>query len=374
MIKILHVYKRSFPESIGGIEKFIDTLCKSISLHGVNNKVLSLSKNPSSKSIKLDGYDVYHAYENINIGSTGFSIKAFFEFRKIAKEVDIIHHHYPHPFGDILQVFSFTKKPYIVTYHSDILRQKFLELIYNPLKHYFLKRSKKIIATSPNYFATSETLQKYVSKVEIVPIGLSADDYKKPTKGSIDYWERKLGSKFFLFVGTQRYYKGLKVALKAIENTNIKIVVAGAMSADNELSEYAKANSINNIKFLGKVSKEDKCALLSACYGFIFPSNLRTEAFGIALLEAAYFENPLISCEIGTGTSFINKHNETGLVVKPGCPIELRDAMLKLLNDKELAKKMGKEAKKRAKKIFSADKQVKKYLKIYSKIIKNKRI
>ena len=242
------------------------------------------------------------------------------------------------------------------------------------LKHYFLKRSKKIIATSPNYFATSETLQKYVSKVEIVPIGLSADDYKKPTKGSIDYWERKLGSKFFLFVGTQRYYKGLKVALKAIENTNIKIVVAGAMSADNELSEYAKANSINNIKFLGKVSKEDKCALLSACYGFIFPSNLRTEAFGIALLEAAYFENPLISCEIGTGTSFINKHNETGLVVKPGCPIELRDAMLKLLNDKELAKKMGKEAKKRAKKIFSADKQVKEYLKIYSKIIKNKRI
>ena len=83
MIKILHVYKRSFPESIGGIEKFIDTLCKSISLHGVNNKVLSLSKNPSRESIKLDGYDVYQAYENINIGSTGFSLEAFSKFTRL---------------------------------------------------------------------------------------------------------------------------------------------------------------------------------------------------------------------------------------------------------------------------------------------------
>ena len=102
-----------------------------------------------------------------------------------------------------------------------------------------------------------------------------------------------------------------------------------------------------------------------------FPSNLRTEAFGIALLEAAYFGNPLISCEIGTGTSFVNKHDETGLVVKPGCPKDLRDAMLKLLNNKDLAIKMGKNAKKRAKKLFNSDKQSKSYLKIYSEILKN---
>ena len=372
-MKILHVYKRSLPESIGGVEKFIDTFCKSISKLGIKNNVLSLSKKPSKKEINLEGYTVHHAKEDIYIGSTGFSISALFKFFKLARKSDIIHHHYPHPFGDILQVLSFTKKPYVVTYHSDILRQKKLEYIYNPLKHYFLKHSKKIITTSPNYFATSEILQKYSSKVEIVPIGLSAKDYKIPTKERIDFWEKKLGSKFFLFIGAQRYYKGLKVALEAIKNTNIKMVFAGTMAADKELSKYAKSQSINNIKFLGKVSKEDKCALLSTCYGFIFPSNLRTEAFGIALLEAAYFGNPLISCEIGTGTSFVNIHDETGLVVKPGCPKDLRDAMLKLLNNKELATKMGKNAKKRAKKLFSADKQSKSYLKIYSEILENKK-
>lgn len=370
-MKILHVYKRSLPESIGGVEKFIDTLCKSISKHGIKNNVLSLSKKPSKKGIKLEGYTVHHAKEDIYIGSTGFSLSALFKFLRLLKDSDIVHHHYPHPFGDILQILSFTKKPYVVTYHSDILRQKNLEIIYSPLKNYFLRNSKKIIATSPNYFATSEILQKYSSKVEIIPIGLSAKDYEMPTKEKIDYWKKKLGSKFFLFVGAQRYYKGLKVALEAIENTNIKLVFAGTRAADRELSKYAKSKSITNIEFLGKVSKEDKCALLSTCYGFIFPSNLRTEAFGIALLEAAYFGNPLISCEIGTGTSFVNKHDETGFVVKPGCPKDLRDAMLKLLNNEDLAIKMGKNAKKRAEKLFNSDKHSKTYLKIYSQLLKN---
>ncbi len=368
-MKVLHVYKRSLPDSIGGVEKFIDTLCKSIAVYGVKNEVLSLSKKPSSKIIKLEGYKVYQAQEDLYIGSTGFSRSAFLKFKKLSQNVDIIHHHYPHPFGDLLQVLSFSKKPYVVTYHSDILRQKNLEIIYNPLKHFFLKHSQRIIATSPNYYATSEILQKYSSKVEIVPIGLFSEDYDIPIKKRINYWKKKLGTKFFLFIGAERYYKGLKIALEAIENTNIKMVFAGALQANKDLSKYVRSKSMKNIKVLGKVSKEDKCALLQLCYGFIFPSNLRSEAFGIALLEAAYFGKPLISCEIGTGTSYVNKHKETGFVVKPGDPKELREAMLYLLKNKELAKKMGENAKIRSKKLFTADKQAKAYLKIYSDII-----
>lgn len=371
-MKILHLYKRSYPESIGGVEKFIDTLCKSIAIYGVKNEVLSLSRKPSSKFIQLEGYKVYQAKEDIYIGSTGFSWGAFLKFIRLSKNVDIIHHHYPHPFGDLLQVLSFTKKPYLVTYHSDILRQKNLEILYNPLKHFFLKHSQKIIATSPNYYATSEILQKYSSKVEIVPIGLFSEDYKIPINKKIEYWKKKLGSNFFLFIGAERYYKGLKIALQAVENTDIKMVFAGALQANKDLAKYMKSKSMKNINILGKISKQDKCALLKLCYGFVFPSNLRSEAFGIALLEAAYFGKPLISCEIGTGTSYVNKHGETGFVVKPGDPKELRQAMLNLLGNKELAQKMGEEAKIRSKKLFTADKQARAYFKIYSDILNNK--
>lgn len=369
MIKVLHVYKRSLPESIGGIEKFIDTLCTSTSQYGIKNKVLTLSSKPKKKPIRMDGYNVYQAKENIYIGSTGFSIAAFLKFRELASKADIIHHHYPHPFGDLLQTLSLIKKPYIVTYHSDILRQKFLERIYNPLRFFFLNNASKIVSTSPNYFVTSEILKIYANKVEIIPIGISEAKYKKPEKESLDYWKTKFSSKFFLFIGTDRYYKGLKIALRAIENTSIKLVIAGLMDNKNQLEKYANSKSLTNIKFLGKVSLEDKCALLSLCYGFVFPSNLRSEAFGIALLEAAYFGKPLISCEIGTGTSFVNIHNKTGLVVNPGDPYSLRKAMYKLIRNEKIATKFGANARLRARRLFNSQNEARSYHKLYSEIL-----
>ena len=368
-MNVLHVYKRSFPESIGGVENFINTLCKSVSSYGVTNNVLSLAQKPSKNKILLNGYQVYQAKENINIGSTGFSFDAFFKFHTLAKQADIIHHHYPHPFGDILQIFSYIRKPYIVTYHSDIIRQKNLELIYTPFKNYFLKNCHKIIATSPNYYATSQTLKKYANKVQILPIGISEEDYFNYDPKRVEFWREKLGSNFFLFIGANRYYKGLKIALKAIKNTKIELVLAGIMGIDKELIELAKSYSLSNVKFLGEISHEDKCALLQLCFGFVFPSNLRSEAFGISLLEAAFFGKPLISCEIGTGTSFVNKHNETGLVVIPSSPSDLKNAMLKLMDNPNMALNMGKNAKLRARKLFNANKHAKEYIKIYSNII-----
>ena len=370
MIRVLHVYKRSFPESIGGVEKFIDTLCNSISEYKVINHLLCLSKTPDKNPINMKGYEVYQSKENLYFGSTGFSIEAFFKFRKLALKADIIHHHYPHPFGDLLQLLTFTKKPYLVTYHSDIVRQKTLEFFYNPIKYNFLKKSQRIIATSPNYFKTSKILQKYNKKVEIIPIGISKNEYKRPSLNIVNFWKNKIPSKFFLFIGANRYYKGLKIALKAVENSEIQLVIAGSMQNKNYLRNFAKSRNISNVTFLGQLSLEDKCALLDLCYGFVFPSNLRSEAFGIALLEAAYFGKPLISCEIGTGTTFINIDNETGIVVKPGDPKDLKNAMVKLLRNKELAKVMGKNAKSRAEKLFNSQKTAYSYLKVYSEIAK----
>ena len=58
-------------------------------------------------------------------------------------------------------------------------------------------------------------------------------------------------------------------------------------------------------------------ALLALSYAILFPSHLRSEAFGISLLEGAMFGKPLISSEIGTGTTYINIDGKTGVVVPP---------------------------------------------------------
>ena len=75
---------------------------------------------------------------------------------------------------------------------------------------------------------------------------------------------------------------------------------------------------------MGYLLEDDKVALINLCYAVVFPSHLRSEAFGISLLEGAMYGKPLISSEIGTGTSHINIDGETGLVVPPNDPVALQ--------------------------------------------------
>lgn len=86
---------------------------------------------------------------------------------------------------------------------------------------------------------------------------------------------------------------------------------------------------------------EDKVALLDLAGGTIFPSHMRAEAFGIFLLEAAMFAKPLISSEIGTGTSFVNVDGETGIIIHPGDPSALRRAMDYIWTHPDEAARLG---------------------------------
>jgi len=372
-INVLHVYKTSNPASYGGVESFIDTLCKTDSKLGIKNTVLTLHPEPRKQPIEMGGYTVHQVKQNLFLASTGFSLSAFSKFKQLSNNADIIHYHFPNPFADILHLTSRQNKPTLVTYHSDIIRQTNLHKIYRPLKEYFLSSVDQIVATSPNYFGTSEALQKYTKKVVVVPIGIDHRNYETANNERIKYWRNRLPKVFFLFVGALRYYKGLHIAIDAIAGTDIQIVIAGVNGVENDLKAQAAALQLKNVHFLGSVDSEDKVALLHLCYGFIFPSYLRSEAFGIALLEAAAMGKPMISCEIGSGTSFVNSANETGLVINPGSGRDLRDAMKFLLDNPTVAVKMGKNAKERSLKLFTACQQAKSYYDIYQKLLSSNR-
>jgi len=368
-MKVLHVYKTSLRTTVGGVEVFIDALCRSTKILGVNNTVFSLVDNRAIADEEFNGYNCSFAKQDISIASTGFSLSAFNKFRHLAKSADIIHYHFPNPFADLLDIVTDPKKPKLLTYHSDIIRQRYLYQLYKPLQKVFLDRVDKIIVTSPNYFTSSDTLKKYADKAAVIPIGIDAKKITKPRSKLRSELKRKLGDRFFLFVGALRYYKGLKIAIQAVKDTNIELVIAGIGSQQRELKSYAISNGIENVVFLGFVSEEEKRCLLDLCYGFVFPSHLRSEAFGISLLEAAGHGKPLVSCEIGTGTSFVNDHNVTGFVVPPSDSNALKKAMLSLLDDSSLASSMGKSARRRVLELFTLESQAKSYYNLYSSVL-----
>lgn len=371
-MRILHFYKTSILDSIGGTEMVIDQISRLAPKYGdVASEVLTLSPNPTPPTVEINGYVIHRVKLDLQIASTSFSFSAFKKFKDLASKADLIHYHFPWPFMDIVHFISGVKKPSIVTYHSDIIRQKNLLKFYRPLMKNFLGSVDKIVATSPNYLATSDVLANYKDKVNVIPIGMDIDSSSQPSLEKLAYWRQRFGDKFFLFVGVIRYYKGLHILLEAANGVNYPIVIIGAGPIEEELKLKASRLGLSNVYFLGRLPSEDRVALQKLCYCVLFPSHLRSEAFGISLLEGAMCGKPLISSEIGTGTSFINIANETGLVIPPSNPLELRKAMHTLWQNPEMASEMGRKAEVRYWELFTAGKMVVSYLDLYRRLINN---
>jgi rhamnosyl/mannosyltransferase len=368
-MRILHFYKTSFPDTMGGVEQVINQIARSSARFGVNTDVLSLTDQRLERTIELNGYRVHRARLDFQVASTGFSASAFLRFSQLAKKADVVHYHFPWPFMDVVHFATRAKRPTVVTYHSDIIRQKNLLRLYRPIQQKFLSSVDRIVATSPNYLATSGVLEKFADKVDVIPIGMDKATYPTPTQERLDYWRGRFGPRFFLFVGAIRYYKGLHILLDAAQGVDYPIVIVGAGPIERKLKVQAKRLDLRNVHFLGHLPEIDKVALLTLCYGVVFPSHLRSEAFGVSLLEGAMFGKPLISSEIGTGTTYINIENETGLVVPPSEPDALRKAMDYLWNHPDVAASMGRRAQARYWEHFTAGRMVQSYLALYGDLI-----
>ena len=367
-MRVLHFYRTSFPDTIGGIEQVINQIARGTSKLGIETEVLSLTPNRVPRTIEMDGYKIHRARLDFQIASTGFSASAFWRFSQLAKKADVINYHFPWPFMDVVHFATWVNKPTVVTYHSDIVRQKNLLKLYKPLKNKFLASVDRIVASSPNYLTTSDVLARFADKVSVIPIGLDKSSYPRPTQEKLNYWKAQFSERFFLFVGVLRYYKGLHILLEAAQGIDYPIVIVGAGPVEVELKEQVTKLGLRNIHFLGLLPDEDKVALLTLCYGVLFPSHLRSEAFGISLLEGAMFGKPMISSEIGTGTTFINIADETGLVVPPSDPVALRQAMTYLWEHPEHAAEMGRNAETRYWKYFTAEDMVSAYAKLYREL------
>ena len=348
---------------------FIRHLTHATSRQGCENVVLSLAPEGASSEEGPD-YRLVHAKEDFNLASTGVSLSSFKVFAELGKSADIIHYHFPWPFMDIVHFAARLKKPTIVTYHSDIVRQKVLKFLYAPLQNAFLNSVDAIVATSPNYLKSSPVLARYPSKTDAIPIGLEESMYLpiQPERVAELILQR---GRFFLFVGVLRYYKGLEFLLHAVEGKDWPLLIVGAGPLEQQLMRMASERKLHNVHFIGQVSEQEKVNLLAACYAVVFPSHLRSEAFGISLLEAAMFGKPMVCSEIGTGTSYINQHQISGLVVPPKDSLAMRAAMTQLWESPELAERFGLAARGRYLELFTSQKMGEEYIKKYSEILKS---
>jgi glycosyltransferase involved in cell wall biosynthesis len=141
--------------------------------------------------------------------------------------------------------------------------------------------------------------------------------------------------------------------LKAMKRVDAHLVIVGAGPLEAELRSLASGSGVaERVTFAGYLSREQQRQTFGAADLFVLPSVNEAEAFGIVQLEAMCSAIPVVNTRLPTGVPWVARDGLEGLTVPPRDEAALAKAMSRLLDDQDLAKRLGAAAKTRAVTLF----------------------
>lgn len=356
-LRILEVNKAYYPH-VGGIESLVKQYAEDFSRK--SDLIVLVCRDGRGKTIneKISGAKIIRSGSFGTYFSCPLSISFIRNFRRLAEKSDIIHIHTPFPLADLAVLLSGYKGRIVISWHSDVVKQKKLLFFYKPIMMKFLKRADLILTATQGHIDSSPYISKFREKCRVIPYGINIREYlniqRKPilTEKLID----KSAVKVF-FTGRLVYYKGVEILLKAFRNVhNCELFIAGTGTLETSLKEYAGSHNMDNVHFMGFLPDNDlKCAFAD-CDIFVLPSVANSEAFGIVQLEAMVYSKPVINTSLPTGVPHVSVDGVSGITVEPSSPIQLANAINMLAGDKNLREAYGKNAFRRVHDIFDSGK------------------
>jgi glycosyltransferase involved in cell wall biosynthesis len=370
-LKILHVGKYYYPYR-GGIESVVKDICTGLNEKGHEVEVLCSHTKPWGQKDNIDGIEVTRVSRFGVLLGQCLVPTLFFWLLKKSKKADIVHIHTPNPLVEFFSLWIPKNTPLIVTYHSDVIRQKSLWALYRPLLRRLLNRAEKIYVATENHITHSMILPEFKEKCHVIPFGIKTEQYKESDavlKKGINFRE-KYGS-YILFVGRLVSYKGLDVLIKAAEKFSYPVVIVGEGPERRNLEQMVAEKGLKDqFHFLGKVEGEDSLTgLYYGCEVFVLPSKSSNENFGVVQIEAMACSRAVVTTELPSGVSAVGEKGKTCLQVKPGDPETLYMAITTLMENPELRKRMGRLGKARYHKLYTFKKMVEGHLQSYQDIL-----
>jgi rhamnosyl/mannosyltransferase len=375
---ILHIYK-DYPPILGGIENHVRLLAEAQIERG--HRVTVLVTNPAGRRttiIEEGGVVVVRAARLGTVVSTPLSLALLQQLSRIRP--DVVHLHFPYPVGEVSQWILRRGRATVLTYHSDVVRQQSIMRFYRSVLVRILTQVNAIIIGSPP-MQNSSYLQPHRDKLHLIPYGIPLARFRNPPTtedlsrlysryGDILHGSRSQGEFLLLFVGRLRYYKGLDNLIRALPGMPARLIVVGIGPMEEEWKALAvETGAGDKITWLGEVPDADLPALYHVADLFTLPASHPSEAFGLVQVEAMAAGLPVVCTELGTGTSYVNRDGVTGLVVPPGDPAALRDAVNHLIADPDLRRAMGAAARARASE-FDLNEMVDKVLALYGDVMR----
>ena len=377
-LRVTMVNKYYYPPHLGGVETHLRDISEGLVEHA-GAKVRAIVCNESGERAEetIGGVDVVRLPRQFALSSAPVALSMpgvlSAEMRR-PEPPDVMHFHFPYPWGELSFLRSRPDVPTVVLYHSDIVRQKKMLAAYRPFLERFLDKVDLIIASSPNMVEHSEFLNPRAEKCRVVNFGLHVERIAGSASTLARAEELRAqhaGRKIVLFVGRLIYYKGADVLVRAMAHVpEADLVMIGRGPLEGELREIALANGMaERVAWLGPQADDELAAWYHAADVFALPSVARSEAFGLVQIEAHAAGTPVVSTDLTTGVPYANLDGVTGLTVPVGDAGALAGALNRLLGEDELRERLGRKARERALADFTIPRMVEQTMDVYDEAI-----
>jgi glycosyltransferase involved in cell wall biosynthesis len=298
------------------------------------------------KAIFISTTNLEGVFSNLLVFTKGF-FKLFYIL--MSSKNNIIHIH-------SASYNSFYRK-YIFFKLSKLFLSKTIVHIHGGKFHIFYKSANKmgkhliteVLNNSDGIVCLSESWKKYYleqfkpKKILVIPNIIAAPKLNKVTSNK---------EITFLFLGDITYNKGIWFLIEVLKENKKEfegkaVFYLGGTGETEKLTELIHSHNLENIvKYIGWVEKETKIDYLNKSDVYILPSY--NEGLPISILEAMSYNLPIIATKVGGIPEIVDDKN--GVLIEPGNKNQLKNAILKALNNFEEFKKYGIESGKRAKK------------------------
>ena len=360
-----------YPPHHGGIETLLRALCEGFVKRG--DEVDCVVAHDTNRTVheELGGVRLHRYASHGALFATSLCPSYLNATRRFPADVWNIH--FPNPLADVTSLLGNRKKPLVLSYHSDIVKQAKLMLVYRFVLAALLKRSDRILVATPKHLEYSPYLQPYKDKVSVVPFGINFDKLEDcdATREKVAALKNRFNGKpVVLNIGRLVGYKGQKHMIQAAKHVDAHFWLVGTGPLEAELKQQAAELGVSDrVTFWGSVDDDQLPAMLHACDVFCFPSVTPNEAFGLVQVEAMICRKPVISCDLKSGVPYVNQDGVSGIVVKPEDDDGLTAALKRLIDDPDLRGRLGEGGRRRAENEFEESVMVQRYRKCFLEVI-----
>ncbi|MBL4674563.1 MAG: glycosyltransferase [Arenicella sp.] len=285
---------------------------------------------------KLNGTFITRSRSYLEVASMPIAPRMVGEIIKMAKKCHIICAHYPFPLADLALAMIIRLPPLVVYWHSNIVAQKKLKWLTYPLIYLTLKRATAIVVTSERMIENSTLLTRFRAKVKIIPYGLpTIRETPADTNAYTD-------SEYFVLVGRHVSYKGIDIAIRALQEIDTHLVIVGSGPLFEQHKLLTQTLGVNHkVSFERNACDDEVKSLIQGSAALIIPSTMHNEAFGLVQLEAMRLSKPVINTSLPSTVPMIARHQREGLTIEPNDPDALAQAMRQIASDKSWAITLG---------------------------------